>query len=67
MIIAMQDNVLYSIDPAQKVKAVEIDVKKIGCDFMAFLGFIIIGFVEYFIVIRRRTKSWVRIGHYLIR
>jgi cysteine desulfurase/selenocysteine lyase len=37
--IARENNILYCIDAAQTVGSIEVDVKKIGCDFMAFPGF----------------------------
>lgn len=37
--IARENNVLYCIDAAQTVGSIKVDVKKIGCDFMAFPGF----------------------------
>lgn len=37
--VAHDNNCLFCIDAAQTAGAVEIDVKKIGCQFMAFPGF----------------------------
>jgi cysteine desulfurase / selenocysteine lyase len=37
--IAKKQNMLYSIDAAQSVGTINVDVKKIGCDFLAFPGF----------------------------
>jgi len=37
--IAKKRNMLYSIDAAQSVGTINVDVKKIGCDFLAFPGF----------------------------
>ena len=37
--ITRENNVLFCIDAAQTVGSIEIDVKKIGCDFMAFPAF----------------------------
>lgn len=37
--IANKHGVLYSIDAAQSVGTIDVDVKKIGCDFLAFPGF----------------------------
>jgi cysteine desulfurase/selenocysteine lyase len=37
--IAKRNNMLYSIDAAQSLGTVNVDVKKIGCDFLAFPGF----------------------------
>jgi len=37
--IAKRYNMLYSIDAAQSLGTVNVDVKKIGCDFLAFPGF----------------------------
>ena len=37
--IARRHNVLYSIDAAQSVGTINVDVKKINCDFLAFPGF----------------------------
>jgi cysteine desulfurase/selenocysteine lyase len=37
--IAKANDVLFCIDAAQTVGSIEIDVKKIGCDFMAFPAF----------------------------
>ena len=37
--IARENNILYCIDAAQTVGSIEVDVKKISCDFMAFPGF----------------------------
>jgi cysteine desulfurase / selenocysteine lyase len=37
--IAKEHNVLYCIDAAQSVGTINVDVKKIGCDFMAFPAF----------------------------
>jgi cysteine desulfurase / selenocysteine lyase len=37
--IANRHNVLFCIDAAQSVGTINVDVKKIGCDFMAFPGF----------------------------
>lgn len=37
--IANENNILYCIDAAQTVGSIEVDVKKINCDFMAFPGF----------------------------
>jgi cysteine desulfurase / selenocysteine lyase len=37
--IAKRQNMLYSIDAAQSVGTIDVDVKKIGCDFLAFPGF----------------------------
>ncbi|MDQ4101725.1 MAG: aminotransferase class V-fold PLP-dependent enzyme [Thermoproteota archaeon] len=37
--IAQENNVLFCIDAAQSAGAISIDVKKIGCHFMAFPGF----------------------------
>jgi len=37
--IAKRYNMLYSIDAAQSLGTVSVDVKKIGCDFLAFPGF----------------------------
>src|SRR6476661_7998005 len=38
-IIDKRNNMLYSIDAAQSLGTVNVDVKKIGCDFLAFPGF----------------------------
>jgi cysteine desulfurase/selenocysteine lyase len=37
--IARENNVLFCIDAAQSVGSVKVDVKEIGCDFLAFPGF----------------------------
>jgi cysteine desulfurase/selenocysteine lyase len=37
--ITRENNILFCIDAAQTVGSIEIDVKKIGCDFMAFPAF----------------------------
>ncbi|HEY6950243.1 MAG TPA: aminotransferase class V-fold PLP-dependent enzyme, partial [Nitrososphaeraceae archaeon] len=37
--IAKRHNILYSIDAAQSLGTINVDVKKIGCDFLAFPGF----------------------------
>jgi cysteine desulfurase/selenocysteine lyase len=37
--IARENNVLFCIDAAQSVGSIKVDVKEIGCDFMAFPGF----------------------------
>lgn len=37
--IAKKQNMLYCIDAAQSVGTINVDVKKIGCDFLAFPGF----------------------------
>ena len=37
--IANKYSLLYSIDAAQSVGTIDVDVKKIGCDFLAFPGF----------------------------
>ena len=37
--IAKKQNMLYSIDAAQSIGTINVDVKKIGCDFLAFPGF----------------------------
>jgi cysteine desulfurase/selenocysteine lyase len=37
--IAKENNILYCIDAAQTVGSINVDVKKIGCDFMAFPAF----------------------------
>ena len=37
--ITKENDVLFCIDAAQTVGSIEIDVKKIGCDFMAFPAF----------------------------
>ncbi|HEY7228038.1 MAG TPA: aminotransferase class V-fold PLP-dependent enzyme [Nitrososphaeraceae archaeon] len=37
--IAKKYNMLYSIDAAQSLGTINVDVKKIGCDFLAFPGF----------------------------
>lgn len=37
--IAKRQNMLYSIDAAQSVGTINVDVKEIGCDFLAFPGF----------------------------
>jgi cysteine desulfurase/selenocysteine lyase len=37
--IAKQNNALFFIDAAQSVGTLQVDVKKIGCHFMAFPGF----------------------------
>ena len=37
--IAKKQNMLYSIDAAQSVGTINVDVKKMGCDFLAFPGF----------------------------
>jgi len=37
--VAKKQNMLYSIDAAQSVGTINVDVKKIGCDFLAFPGF----------------------------
>jgi len=37
--IAKKHNTLFSIDAAQSVGSINVDVKKIGCDFLAFPGF----------------------------
>lgn len=37
--IARNHSLLYSIDAAQSVGTIKVDVKKIGCDFLAFPGF----------------------------
>jgi len=37
--IAKENNALFCVDAAQTAGTVKIDVKKIGCDFMAFPGF----------------------------
>ena len=37
--IAKKYNIMYCIDAAQTVGSIKIDVKKIGCDFMAFPAF----------------------------
>jgi cysteine desulfurase/selenocysteine lyase len=37
--IARESNSLFCVDAAQTVGSIEVDVKKVGCDFMAFPGF----------------------------
>jgi len=37
--IAKRHQILYSIDAAQSVGTIDVDVRKIGCDFLAFPGF----------------------------
>ena len=37
--ISRENNLLYCIDAAQTVGSIRVDVKEIGCDFMAFPGF----------------------------
>jgi cysteine desulfurase/selenocysteine lyase len=37
--VTRSNNVLFCVDAAQTVGSIEIDVKKIGCDFMAFPAF----------------------------
>ena len=37
--IAKRHNILYSIDAAQSLGTINVDVKKIDCDFLAFPGF----------------------------
>jgi cysteine desulfurase/selenocysteine lyase len=37
--IANKHSLLYSIDAAQSVGTIDVDVKEIGCDFLAFPGF----------------------------
>ncbi len=37
--IARKHSLLFSIDAAQSVGTIKVDVKKIGCDFLAFPGF----------------------------
>jgi cysteine desulfurase/selenocysteine lyase len=37
--IARENNVLFCIDAAQSVGSIKVDVKEIGCDFLAFPGF----------------------------
>jgi len=37
--IANKNNALYCVDAAQSVGTIQVDVKKIGCHFMAFPGF----------------------------
>jgi cysteine desulfurase/selenocysteine lyase len=37
--IAKKHSLLFSIDAAQSVGTIKVDVKKIGCDFLAFPGF----------------------------
>ena len=37
--IAKRHNILYCIDAAQSLGTINVDVKKIGCDFLAFPGF----------------------------
>ena len=37
--VAQQNNALFCVDAAQSVGTIPIDVKKMGCDFMAFPGF----------------------------
>ena len=37
--IAQQNNALFCVDGAQSAGTIPIDVKKMGCDFMAFPGF----------------------------
>jgi cysteine desulfurase/selenocysteine lyase len=37
--IAKRHHMLYSIDAAQSVGTIDVDVRKIGCDFLAFPGF----------------------------
>jgi cysteine desulfurase/selenocysteine lyase len=37
--IAQKNNVLFCVDAAQSAGTISVDVKKIGCDFMAFPGF----------------------------
>ncbi|HEY7508109.1 MAG TPA: aminotransferase class V-fold PLP-dependent enzyme [Nitrososphaera sp.] len=37
--IASENNVLFCIDAAQTAGSIRVDVKKIGCDFIAFPGF----------------------------
>jgi cysteine desulfurase/selenocysteine lyase len=37
--IARKHDLVYSIDAAQSVGTIDVDVKKIGCDFLAFPGF----------------------------
>ena len=37
--VAQQNNALFCVDAAQSAGTIPIDVKKMGCDFMAFPGF----------------------------
>jgi cysteine desulfurase / selenocysteine lyase len=37
--ITMENDILYCIDAAQTIGSIETDVKKTGCDFMAFPSF----------------------------
>jgi cysteine desulfurase/selenocysteine lyase len=37
--IAQENDVLFCVDAAQSAGTISVDVKKIGCDFMAFPGF----------------------------
>ena len=37
--IAQENNVLFCVDAAQSAGTISVNVKKIGCDFMAFPGF----------------------------
>jgi cysteine desulfurase/selenocysteine lyase len=37
--IAKENNALFCVDAAQSAGTIPVDVKKIGCDFMAFPGF----------------------------
>ena len=37
--ITRENNLLYCIDSAQSVGSINVDIKKIGCDFMAFPSF----------------------------
>jgi cysteine desulfurase / selenocysteine lyase len=37
--ITKENDVLFCIDAAQTVGSIEIDIKKIGCDFMVFPAF----------------------------
>lgn len=37
--IARENNLLYCIDSAQSVGSLNVDIKRIGCDFMAFPSF----------------------------
>jgi cysteine desulfurase / selenocysteine lyase len=64
--IAKRHNILYCIDAAQSLGTINVDVKKIGCDFLAFPGFKwICGPPGIGVFYCKRESSELLIPHYI--